>query len=130
MRRSLDRSTTVGFVPTMGALHEGTYIHGPFCLVFSHASTSLLFAMITQLPVGHLSLVRKARASNDVVIASIFVNPTQFAPGEDLDKYPRQLEHDSELLSELGVVRHHDYCMLESKCTSSTWYYVFSRRSL
>jgi pantoate--beta-alanine ligase len=50
-----------------------------------------------------LSLVRQAHAENDVVVASIFVNPTQFAPGEDLEKYPRQLERDTELLSELGV---------------------------
>lgn len=54
---------------------------------------------------GHLSLIREARSANDVVIASIFVNPTQFGAGEDLDKYPRQLEQDTELLTDLGVVR-------------------------
>jgi pantoate--beta-alanine ligase len=53
---------------------------------------------------GHVSLIREARIKNDVVVASIFVNPTQFAEGEDLDKYPRQLDEDSELLSEEGVV--------------------------
>ena len=52
---------------------------------------------------GHLSLVRKARAQNDVVVASIFVNPTQFGPGEDLDRYPRPLDRDTQLLAELGV---------------------------
>jgi pantoate--beta-alanine ligase len=52
---------------------------------------------------GHLSLVRTARASCDVVAASIFVNPTQFGPNEDLAKYPRTFERDRELLEKEGV---------------------------
>src|SRR5579864_8753755 len=64
----------LGFVPTMGALHE-----------------------------GHLSLVRAARAKCDVVAVSIFVNPLQFGPSEDLAKYPRTFEHDRELLEKEAV---------------------------
>jgi pantoate--beta-alanine ligase len=52
---------------------------------------------------GHLSLVRTARAASDVVAASIFVNPTQFGPNEDLAKYPRSFERDCELLDREGV---------------------------
>jgi len=69
----LDRKR-LGLVPTMGALHE-----------------------------GHLSLVRAAKAQCDVVAASIFVNPTQFGPKEDLATYPRNFERDSELLEQEGV---------------------------
>jgi len=63
-------------------------------------------------------LVKEARANNDVVVASIFVNPTQFAQGEDLDKYPRTLERDSQLLNELGVVRVLD---IGYHCKSTSW---------
>ena len=62
-------SGTVGLVPTMGYLHE-----------------------------GHLALVRQARTENSTVVASIYVNPTQFGPGDDLARYPRDLERDVELL--------------------------------
>src|ERR1700694_4116480 len=65
---------TIGFVPTMGALHA-----------------------------GHLSLVQTARARCDVVAVSVFVNPAQFGPKEDFASYPRDLTHDSALLAESKV---------------------------
>jgi pantoate--beta-alanine ligase len=70
----LEHEGEIGLVPTMGAFHE-----------------------------GHLSLFRSARAENAVVVASLFVNPAQFAEGEDLESYPRDEERDARLAAEAGV---------------------------
>lgn len=74
LRSARAAGETIGLVPTMGYLHE-----------------------------GHLSLVRASREENDRTVVSVFVNPTQFGPKEDLDRYPRNEQRDMELLEKEGV---------------------------
>ena len=73
IQQQISEGKTIGFVPTMGALHE-----------------------------GHLQLIRRAVGENDFVAVSIFVNPIQFNNPEDLAKYPRTLETDMQKLAETG----------------------------
>lgn len=73
-RKMGELSPRIGFVPTMGFLHE-----------------------------GHASLIQKARAENEIVIVSIFINPKQFGPNEDINRYPRSPEEDQLLCEQLGV---------------------------
>jgi len=74
VRATRERGGSVGLVPTMGAFHE-----------------------------GHLSLMRAARATHDLVVVSLFVNPTQFGPGEDLAAYPRDERRDASLAEDAGA---------------------------
>merc|ERR1712167_44770 len=70
---------------------------------------------------GHLDLVRQARAENDVVIVSIYVNPTQFAPTDDLDQYPRELENDVEKLAAVDTDAVFAPCSSLFGETHNTW---------
>ncbi len=73
-REARSHGKSIGLVPTMGALHK-----------------------------GHLSLIRQAKQQCDVIVASVFVNPTQFGPGEDYERYPRNIDKDFNLLSSYNI---------------------------
>ena len=74
IQRTKKQQNTIGFVPTMGFLHE-----------------------------GHCALLKQARNENDIVVLSIFVNPLQFGPTEDLDRYPRDFDQDQKVAEKIGV---------------------------
>ena len=74
---------SVGLVPTMGFLHE-----------------------------GHKSLIDRAVAENDKVVVSVFVNPMQFGPKEDLASYPRDLDRDAALCEDAGAIHSHQKCIM------------------
>ena len=74
IREEKQNGKSVGYVPTMGFLHE-----------------------------GHVSLMQRARKENDFVVLSIFVNPLQFGPNEDFDTYPRDIERDENIAKNVGV---------------------------
>ena len=78
----ITKNNSIGFIPTLGALHD-----------------------------GHFSLIKASKSNCDITVVSIFLNPTQFAPNEDLDAYPNTLDSDKKNLKQLGV----DILFLPSK---------------